>query len=163
METRPRLTIDPAAPQDAADLARLMRGLNEHEGDPVEHATEAAMLRDVCAEGRAVDGLVARLDGTAAGFLLFHPAYEAPYAERGSFVTDLYVAPEARRRGVGRALLAAVARATAARGGRFLWLTALARNPGARAFYRSVCDVEDGGIVVFALTRGRFAALAGEG
>lgn len=163
METTPRLTIEPAGPQDAADLARLMRGLNEHEGDPVEHATEAALLRDVCAEGRAVDGLLARLGGAAVGFVLFHPAYEAPYAARGSFLTDLFVAPEARRRGVGRALLAAAARATAARGGTFLQLTALARNPGAQAFYRSVCNVENGDIVVFALTQGRFAALAAGG
>lgn len=159
----PRLTIAPAGPPDAAELAQLMRGLNAHEGDPLEHATEAAMLRDVCAEGRAVDGLIARLGGAAVGMVLFHPAYEAPRAERGAFVTDLYVAPEARRRGVGRALLAAAARATAARGGRFLWLTALARNPGAQAFYRAVCDEEDRDLVAFALTRGRFAALAGEG
>jgi ribosomal protein S18 acetylase RimI-like enzyme len=163
MEPTPRLTIAPARPPDAADLARLMRGLNAHEGDPVGHATEAAMLRDVCAEGRAVDGLIARLGGAAVGMALFHPAYEAPYAARGSFVTDLFVAPEARRRGVGRALLAEAARTTAARGGTYLWLTALGRNAGARAFYRAVCDVEDDDIVVFALTRERFADLAREG
>jgi ribosomal protein S18 acetylase RimI-like enzyme len=71
--------------------------------------------------------LIAEDGGTAVGFALAWPRNE-----RVGYVSDLYVRPELRRRGIARALLSE----TAGRLGReFLTLTTETRNPGARAFY----------------------------
>ncbi len=157
------LAIAPAREPDAAEVARLMRALCLHEGDPADHATEAAMLRDVCAEGRAVEGLLARMGGAAVGLATWRPCYESAWAARGAFLCDLYVEEGARGRGVGRALVTAVARASAAQGGVFLWLTALRRNERARAFYRRLCDVEGEDVLIYAMTERPFAALVRQG
>jgi ribosomal protein S18 acetylase RimI-like enzyme len=71
--------------------------------------------------------LIAEEGGTAVGFALGWPRNE-----RVGYVSDLYVRPEFRRRGIARALL----KETAAKLGReFVTLTTETRNSGARAYY----------------------------
>jgi ribosomal protein S18 acetylase RimI-like enzyme len=70
--------------------------------------------------------LIAEQDGVSAGFALAWPD------ERACFVSDLYVRPEFRRRGIARVLLAEVA---ARMGTKFLTLTTTARNEPARRYY----------------------------
>ena len=82
--------------------------------------------------------LLAESDVQALGYVLFSQSYDTEHAVRGMYVNDLYVVPEARRRGIGRALMAAVARACLADGGRYLFWHALERNAAGRAFYRRI-------------------------
>jgi len=82
--------------------------------------------------------LIAEERGRVVGYALYFAAYDTDDAARGFYLQDLYVRPEARRRGVGRALMAALARACAADGGSYLFWNALARNRAARAFYRRI-------------------------
>ena len=67
-------------------------------------------------------------DGRPVGYALFYPSYDTEHAARGLYLQDLYVVPEARRQGIGRALMAAVARACQADGGCYLFWNALERN-----------------------------------
>jgi ribosomal protein S18 acetylase RimI-like enzyme len=132
------LTIRPATLADADTLARFARALEREEGKP-EAALTAAHVR---AEGfglrRRFWALIAERDGKPVGFALVFPAYATETAERGCYVQDLYIVPEARRQGVGRALMAAVARASAEDGGRYLFWNVRLDNAGAQAFYRAL-------------------------
>ena len=103
--------------------------------------TEAAVRRDflgsdsglttLVAEGAAIAGEAVR----PLGYALHHVAYETAYAARGTCLIDLYVEEAVRRRGVGRALIAAVASETRARGGRFIWWVSKAWNVDAQQAY----------------------------
>jgi|CZKU01.1.fsa_nt_gi GNAT superfamily N-acetyltransferase len=76
--------------------------------------------------------------GRVVGFALFFHNYSTFLAQPGIYLEDLFVLPTARRRGHGRALLAAVARLALERGcGRFEW-SVLRWNEPAIRFYESL-------------------------
>lgn len=151
------------ADADAAELVRMVDELNLHEGDPVGHFTEAHARADVIGPDAPVSALVAEGAGGLAGYIFWHFAYETAWAARGGFVSDLYVRPRFRGCGVGRALMEGAARAVAAEGGVFLWLTAYAANAGARRFYARIADIEEEGVVAYAITDEAFRRLARAG
>ena len=70
-----------------------------------------------------------RRRGTLLGYALFYPSYDTDHGAKGAYLQDLYVLPEARGRGIGRALMAAVARACQADGGCYLFWNALRAQP----------------------------------
>jgi GNAT superfamily N-acetyltransferase len=156
-------SIRPAGPGDGATAARLLDALSAHEGDPTGVLTAAAIERDVCGPERLARGLLAEAGGEAIGLAVWLRAWESATAERGGFLTDLFVVGGWRSRGVGRALMAAACAAVAAEGGGFLQLTAQVRNARARAFYGALCGGEDDDLVVFTATGARFARLAAAG
>lgn len=134
--------IRPAEAADADAVIALVRELNQHEGNPIEAFTREVFLTDGCGEHAAFAFLLAEEGGDAVGYAVCVPAYDSGFALRGVYVADLFVRPPARRRGIGRALLAAVARGTRATGGGYLWLTARTDNTAAHAFYRTLATVE---------------------
>lgn len=154
-------TVRLARLSDAEEVARLLRGRARHDGEPTEFIADDRVRNDMCRDGGPVQ--VAVLEGAngLAGMVVWFFAYEAIYAARGSYVSELFVDPERRGRGGGRALLAYAARATRAAGGSYLWIMAHAANDGARGFYRQVADVENDGLVTFAVTRTAFDRLCG--
>jgi ribosomal protein S18 acetylase RimI-like enzyme len=147
--------------EDAPALLALVAALNRDQGDPDDLLTEARLREDVIGSATTV-AVVAQADGGAlVGYATAHPTYETGHAERGLYVGDLFVAPAHRRRGIARALLAAVARAGHAQGARHLWLTAKAANTAAHAFYRRLGGHGEP-VVAFAVTRQDFLNLAAE-
>ena len=80
--------------------------------------------------------LVAELDGAVAGSVFFSAGYNTDLASRSMWLHDLYVVPAARRRGVGYALMAAVAAETVRSGCESLEWGVHAANTGALEFYR---------------------------
>ena len=84
------------------------------------------------------------------------------YGAKGVYLQDLYVVPEARGRGIGRALMAAVARACQADGGCYLFWNALERNHAGRAFYRRIGAREEP-VVTLSLQPDALRRLAREG
>lgn len=145
---------------DIPDLLVMVDELNLHEDEPTGHMTPEKAARDLIGPAAALGAFVAEAEGALVGFAFWHPAYETCYAARGAFVNDLYVRADHRGGGVGRALVQAVARASAAAGGEFLWLTGYSHNEVARRFYRRLMDVEEERVVAYALTGERFRALA---
>lgn len=154
-------TIRFATVADVAALADLARALNVHQRDPTEHFTETAIARDGFGPDPAFETLIAERDGRAEGYALLYAAYETAHAQRGLYLCDLYVDPRARRRGVGRALVAAVARIASDRGLTFVWWAAKAWNAEAQRFYRALGAIEEP-VVAYALAFGRLRALAAE-
>lgn len=147
------IDIRPAGPGDAPLLLTLIRGLAEYEklSDQMV-ATEEALDQTLFGPRPAAEALIATLDGVPAGFALFFQNYSTFLGRPGIYLEDLYVKPELRRRGVGRALFTRVARlAVERRCGRFEW-SVLDWNEPAIAFYRSLGAVPLSDWTVFRLT-----------
>jgi ribosomal protein S18 acetylase RimI-like enzyme len=127
-----------AEPADAETIAAFSQALSREEG----YAASALQARHVRDEGFGPSArfraLIAERGGRPVGYALFYPAYATEHAERGLYLQDLYVAPEARREGAGRALMAAVARACEADGGCYVFWNARPENHAGLAFYRAI-------------------------
>ncbi|MEM1312986.1 MAG: GNAT family N-acetyltransferase [Pseudomonadota bacterium] len=154
--------IREAEDRDAAALAALANLVGERVHGGAGAMTEEIVLRDVLTPATELRALVAEVEGEVAGMALHLFAYETAFAARGRYLQDIAVFPGARRRGVARALIAALARLTRDEGGEFLWWMNMDTMPEGRALYRKICD-EEAAVRSFAVTRGRFQALADEG
>jgi len=130
------LRVRPAAPTDADEIVAMVRELAAFEREPLANleASQTALLRDCFGDNPRAEVLIGELDGGIAGFVLFFHNYSTWHARAGLYVEDLYVRETARGTGLGRALLAAVARLAIARCCRRLDLSVLDWNP-ARRFY----------------------------
>ena len=138
-----RPTVRAARADDAEALAALIRELNAQQGDPTDRSDAATVRRDGFGAAPRFQALLAEADGVPVGYALFVPAYETAHALAGLYVADLYVTPSHRRRGVGRALLGALAAEARTRGVGFLWWVSRAWNADAHAFFRRVAAVEE--------------------
>ena len=131
--------IAAAAPDDIADLHALVRSLAEFErlGDLCT-STEAELADALFGPHPVAEALIARLDAKSEiciGFALFFHTYSTFLGRRSLWLEDLFVQPEYRGTGVGRALLTALAVLAQQRGcGRFEWAV-LDWNVRAIAFY----------------------------
>jgi len=106
----------------------------ERLGDELR-ATEQALSSALFGERAVARALIAERSYQVAGYALFFPTFSTFLAREGLWLEDLFVRPAHRKAGVGRALLAAVAAAAAAQGGRLEW-AALDWNELALGFYR---------------------------
>jgi GNAT superfamily N-acetyltransferase len=104
------LHIRPAAIHDVALLRTMIRELAdyEHELDLVD-ITEDDLARDGFGKNPRFRAVIAEWDEQPAGYALFF-GYYSTWAGRGLFLEDLFVRQAFRSRGIGKALLAAVAR-----------------------------------------------------
>jgi GNAT superfamily N-acetyltransferase len=148
---------------DAEALAVLGRALNTQQGDPSTYFTAEAVRRDGFGDTPRFVAWLAEIDDATVGYALVVPAaYETGYAKAGVYVQDVFVAPAARRRGVGRALLATVAADARRRGLEFVWWASRSWNTEAHAFFRTVATAEEP-VIAFAAFGSKFDALADEG
>lgn len=154
--------IRAARHEDADALAALMRALHAHLKEPTEHISAEALLRDVLCKGSIYRLPVAEQAGRLVGYALTHESYESIYAQRGVYMADLFVAEEARRQGIARALVAHVAQEARARGLRFIWWVSEAWDERAQTFYASLGANHDE-MIAHGLSFKAFEALADEG
>jgi GNAT superfamily N-acetyltransferase len=133
------MTLRRAVRADVPEILRLIKALAEYEklsGDVV--ATEAALAQTLFGDRPAAEVLLAEEGGRAVGFALFFQNYSTFLARPGIYLEDLFVEPALRGRGIGKALLQAVARLAVERGcGRFEWAV-LDWNAPAIGFYESL-------------------------
>ncbi|HEY0972742.1 MAG TPA: GNAT family N-acetyltransferase [Gemmatimonadales bacterium] len=133
------LLIRPATPADVPTVLQFIRDLAEYERRPHEVVATRELVHDsLFGDWPAAEVLLAERDGEAVGFALFFHNYSTFLARRGLYLEDLFVRPEQRGRGVGRALLARLAALALERGcGRFEW-SVLDWNESAIRFYESL-------------------------
>lgn len=131
--------IRTARPEDVAAILRLIRGLAEYEKLAHEVvATEAALHGTLFGDRPAAEVLLAEAGGQPVGLALFFQNYSTFLARPGIYLEDLFVEPAFRGRGIGKALLQAVARLAVQRGcGRFEW-SVLDWNVPAIRFYEAL-------------------------
>jgi GNAT superfamily N-acetyltransferase len=131
------IRIEPATERDVPLILRLITGLAEYER--LAHqvvATEDALRATLFGARPAAEVVIAYAGDEAAGFALWFHNYSTFLARPGLYLEDLFVRPEWRGKGIGRALLAHLARIAVARGcGRMEW-SVLDWNESAIGFYR---------------------------
>ncbi|MEQ1568312.1 MAG: GNAT family N-acetyltransferase [Myxococcota bacterium] len=131
--------IRPATSADVGLVLSLIRELAEYErlADQVV-ATEALLRESLFGPRPAAEVRIAEVAGEGVGFALFFPTFSTFLGRPGIWLEDLFVRPAHRGSGLGRALLAAVAREAVARGaGRLEW-SVLDWNEPALGFYRAL-------------------------
>ncbi len=138
------VVVREGALEDAPVIVRMARALNLGLGWPECRFTEDDYRRQGFGPDAAFHTFVAELDGGVVGYAMYHRSYDTESASRGSYLSDLYVEEVARGRGAGRALMRAVAHATAADGGDAIWWVTTKSNDAAGPFYRKIAKVDEG-------------------
>jgi GNAT superfamily N-acetyltransferase len=152
--------IRPATPADTATIAALIRGLAEYERLSQHVTMEEGRLREHLFGPRPfAEVLLAEEAGAVVGFALFFPVFSTFRGEPCLYLEDLFVKPEHRGKGHGKALLRELARRTVERGcGRLDWAV-LDWNEPSIAFYRSLGAVPMNEWTVYRLDGEALAAL----
>jgi len=156
-------TVRVANPGDVALVHGLMRGLAVYE--KLEHAlvsTEADLAEALFGAHPACEALVAEVDGEPVGFALYFRTYSTFVGKPGLYLEDLFVVPEARGKGAGKALLARLAAITVERGYARLEWAVLNWNEPAIGFYKSLGAVPMDEWTVYRMSGQALAALAGQ-
>jgi GNAT superfamily N-acetyltransferase len=150
-----------ARPDDIAAIYQLIRELAEYERSLPEVTGSQDQLREsLFGPDPAVFAHVAEYEGRVAGFALWFLNYSTWLCSHGIYLEDLYVTPELRGHGLGKALLAELADLCVRRGyGRLEWWV-LDWNEPARGFYRSLGAVAMDEWTVHRLTGQALAELA---
>jgi GNAT superfamily N-acetyltransferase len=131
-------TIRAGTTADVPALLELFGALADYEQLRDElHATEQQITDALFGERPAAAALIAERGGEPVGYALFFPTFSSFLATRGIWLEDLFVLPEHRGVGAGRALLASVAAQVSDAGGRLEW-AALDWNELALGFYRGI-------------------------
>ena len=105
------LNIRPATPDDVPTILGFIRELAEFEREPdAVLATEADLLRDGWGEPARFTAIIADYNGAPAGFALYFTTYSTWRGHHGIRLEDVYVTPSLRGHGIGKALLARLAR-----------------------------------------------------
>ena len=100
------VNIRPAIRDDAALILELIRGLAEYERAPVAVvATEVDIVRDGFSGEPRFYCVIAEWDGVPAGFAFYFFHYSTWLGKAGLYLEDLFVKPELRGKGIGKALL----------------------------------------------------------
>jgi GNAT superfamily N-acetyltransferase len=132
------LSIRPATIDDAALLRTLIRELAEFERElDLCVIEEAELVRDGFGPAPKFRALIAEWNGITAGYALFFDFYST-WTGRGLFLEDLLVRDQFRSRGIGKELLAAVARIAVEENCYGLQWEVLDWNEKAIDFYKSL-------------------------
>jgi GNAT superfamily N-acetyltransferase len=130
--------IDPATERDVPLILRFIRELAEYE--KLSHevvATEAGLRESLFGSRRAAEAAIAYAGADAVGFAVWFQTFSTFLGRPGIYLEDLYVTPAWRSHGLGRRLLAHVARVAVERGGRMEW-SVLDWNELALGVYRRI-------------------------
>lgn len=132
-------TIRPATRADLPLIAKLIRDLAEYE--KLSHAVrfdEAVLATHLFGAHPMAEVLIGEVDGQGQGFALFFHNFSTFEGKPGLYLEDLYVRPQARGAGLGKALLQQLAALAVERGCARLEWSVLDWNAPSIAFYRSL-------------------------
>lgn len=154
-------TIRPCRPEDAETLVDLVHELAVYEKlERHAQATPDAFRAHLFGHRPFAEALLAELDGAAVGFALFFHTFSTFRGQPGLYLEDLFVRQAHRGRGIGKALLKAVARIAVEHGcGRLEWAV-LDWNAPAIGFYSSLGAEPLDEWTVYRIADGQLARLA---
>lgn len=159
----PTILIRPATPADVPAIGAFIRELAEYEKSLVEARATDAMLHAALFGPRAsCEALMGEVDGVVRGTAVYFHNFSTWVGKCGIYLEDLYVQPQARGVGLGRALLARVAAVAVERGFERMDWAVLDWNTSAAGFYKALgADALDEW-TIFRLKGAALKKLAGE-
>src|SRR6266403_3586281 len=161
MKMQPDFEIRSAHLDDVPVILELIRDLATYERAPNEvTATEEQLVDVLFGERPAAEVRLVFEEQSAVGFAVYFYNFSTWLGRPGLYLEDLFVKPEKRGKGYGRALLVELAKIARERGcGRMEWAV-LDWNEPAIKFYRALCAKPMDEWTVFRLTRDGIARLA---
>jgi GNAT superfamily N-acetyltransferase len=160
----PELEIRAATEDDVPLILSLIKELAEYERLSHEVvATEEALGDSLFGERRVAEVLIGLYGDEPAGFALFFHNFSTFLGKPGIYLEDLYVRPEFRGAGIGRALLVHLARLARARDCGRLECSVLDWNEPAIGFYKTIGASPVSGWTVYRLTGEALEELAARG
>ena len=133
------LSIRPAAPADVPLIAQFIRDLADYEKLAHEVRFDEAKLGEKLFGPRPyAEVVIGEIDGVAQGFALFFHNFSTFEGRPGIYLEDLFVRPEARGSGLGKALLAHLAKLCTERDCARLEWSVLDWNAPSIGFYKSL-------------------------
>lgn len=153
------LTLRAAEEKDVGVVLSLIRELAEYEKMSDQVIATEEGLRAAMFDRRVAEAIIAEEDGKPIGFALYFYNFSTFIGHEGLYLEDLYVRPEYRGRGYGKALFCALARRAKEKNcGRFEW-SCLDWNTPSIGFYRSMGAVAMDEWTVYRLDRAGIDAL----
>lgn len=151
--------------RDVPFLLGMIKELAAYEKEPdAVESTEASLRRHLFGEGfgrgPSAEALVGEVDGVAQGVAIYFMNFSTWSGAPGLYLEDLFVRPEARRHGLGRALLSRLAQIATERGCKRMEWAVLDWNTPAQDFYKTLGAFEMTGWHVWRLTGASIARLA---
>jgi GNAT superfamily N-acetyltransferase len=133
------IQIQSATEADVPLILKLIKALAEYERLGQEVAATEDMIREsFFGPAPHAKAVIARIGGDAVGFAIWFSTYSTFLSKPGIYLEDLFVLPDWRGKGVGRALLRHLARIAVEQGcGRIEW-SVLDWNETAIRFYRNI-------------------------
>jgi GNAT superfamily N-acetyltransferase len=155
------ISIVPANQRDVPIILNFIRQLAEYE--KLSHlvvASEADIRENVFGSNPVAEVLLAHWDGRPVGFALYFRNFSTFLGQAGIYLEDLFVEPEHRGKGIGKALLIRLAQIAIERGyGRLDW-SVLDWNAPSIEFYRSLGAVPLDAWTAYRLTGDALSRLA---
>ncbi len=133
--TKKKLTVRPANIEDTKLVFSFIQALAEYEGRPEDVYLTEGQLEAILFRRCAAKVIIAEIDSRPAGFALYYPVVSTFSGRINLYIEDLFVYPDDRRKGVGRALIDTLCRMPEADG--LKWLC-LADNLEGQAFYKKL-------------------------
>ena len=155
------LNIRPATEQDIDLILHFVRELAIYEkAEDEAKATPEHVRRTLFCEHPAVFGLICEVNGKAVGFAVYFFNYSTWQGQHGLYLEDLYVTPDARGHGAGKALLQHLAQIAIDKNcGRFEW-SCLDWNTPSLKFYDSLGALPQTEWIRYRMTGDALQALA---
>jgi GNAT superfamily N-acetyltransferase len=134
-----KLSLRPAEERDVGVILDFIRELADYERLSHEVVTtEALLAQHLFGERPLAESIIAEYEGAPAGFALFFHSFSTFIGKPGLYLEDLYVTPDLRGRGIGKALLKHLAQLALERDcGRVEWAV-LDWNEPAIKFYEAI-------------------------
>ena len=144
--TKLNFIVRSAKPTDVTKLFQLIQALAEYE--KLSHAVTGnpeSLAEHLFGHPTYAEAILAESDGQAVGFALFFHNYSTFLTQPGIYLEDIFVLPEYRGQGIGKALLTYIAQLAVSRGcGRLEW-SVLDWNEPAIGFYKKLgAEMMDG-------------------
>jgi len=155
------ISIRPASPDDVPLVLEFIRELAIYER--LEHemqATTADLAAALFGAHPCAEVVFACLDGVPVGYALFFQTFSSFIGKPGIWLEDLFIRPQVRGRGIGRRLLAWLARATLERGCARLDWAVLDWNAPSIAFYQGIGAVAQDDWITMRVSGADLARLA---
>ena len=134
-----RINVRPATLEDVPLLLELIRGLAEYE--KLQHevtATEELLREHLFGSAPVASALVGEVDGRPEGYAVYFRRYSTFSGKPGIYLEDIFVRPDIRGSGLGKAMMAALSRLVVEAGGDHMEWAVLDWNEPSVGFYKSL-------------------------